>query len=347
MSLLVPHVDVVKAALGESTIQALTLVFENSSGLPPGTPSDRLRADHPELIDVLDKLGWDRLFLKRDDSNTNYRVSGFALPLIDPRRATKLLECMNSAYVYMQGYYKEHLRKPLLTRKLVEVVSGNENEVLEALCYMQDIDGWHSGLANDFPLPSESAITVNEQVLVYKTFGDLLARVYEWNYVNPKLKVNSSISDWVSDGVRGQSPGFFNEPGSPKYPSWYEQLDDKKKVLLGEIDIGMRNDLSALPMMGLRALLESVMIEKIGDDGGFEAKLGRFEKGGYVTPQHADSIRKVLDAGHASMHRTYFPNPDDLRTCVEVIQHLMHGLYVLHPKVQSLAANVPPKPSSK
>lgn len=347
MTLLVPHVEVVKAALGESTMQALTLIFENSFGMPPNVPSARFRADHPELMNVLDKLGWDRFWLKRDDSNTSYRVSGFALPLIGSPRAAQLLECMNAAYVYLQGYYNEHLGEPLLTRKLVEVVGGNEKDVLEALCYMQDIDGWHSGMAGDFPFNKDSTFVVNEQVLICKTFGELLARVYEWNYVNPKHKAKNSISDWMSIGARGQSPGFFNETGSTEYPSWYEQLDDTKKTLLGEIDIGMRNDLSALPMMGLRALLESVMIERVGDDGGFEAKLGRFEKHGYVTPQHAESIRKVLDAGHAAMHRTYFPSTDDLQTCAEVIKHLMHGLYVLQPKVQFLAANVPPRPSSK
>jgi len=347
MSLLVPHVDVVKAALGESVIQALMLVFTNSSGMPPSTHSARFRADHPELMNVLDTLGWDRFFLKRDDSNSSYRISGFALPLIDSPRAAQLLEYMNSAYVYMQVYYKEHLREPLLTRKLVEVVGGNEKDVLEALCYMQDIDGWHSGLPHKFPLAENSTFTVNEQVLVCKSFGDLLARVYEWNYVNPKHKVENSISDWITVGARGQSPGFFNEAGSTEYPTWYEQLDDKKKTLLGEIDIGMRSDLSALPMMGLRALLESLMIERVGDAGGFEAKLIRFQESGFVTLQHAGSIRKVLDAGHASMHRTYFPNADDLRTCAEIVKHLLHGLYVLHPKVQSLAANVPQRQGLK
>jgi len=347
MNLIVPHVDVVKAALSASAIQALTLIFENSSGAPPSTPRDRFRADHTELMHVLDALESDGLFLKRDVSQKNYRVTGFALPLIGAPRAVRLLECMNSAYAYMQEYYKEHLRDPLITRKLVEMVSGNEKDVLEALCYMQDINGWWSGLPADFPFSQDGALTVNEQVLVTKTFGELLASVYEWNYVNPKRKAKTSVRDWLAGGASGHSLGIFNDVSSSEYPEWYEQLDDAKKALLGEIDIGLRNDQSALPMMGLRALLESVMIDRVGDCGGFDRKLSRFQESGFVTPQHADSIRKVLDAGHAAMHRTYFPNADDLRTCVEVIKHLMHGVYVLHPKVQVLAANVPPRPGAK
>jgi len=139
----------------------------------------------------------------------------------------------------------------------------------------------------------------------------------------------------------GQSHGLFNGTNASNYPEWYEELDDKKKALLNEIDSSLRNDLSALPMMGLRALLESVMVERVGDDGGFEAKLKLFEKNGYVTSQHADIIRKVLDAGHASMHRTYFPSVGDLDTGAEVVKHLLHGIYVLHPKVQGVAANTP------
>lgn len=346
MALVVPHVDIVKASLGETTIQVLSIIFANSSGVPPSTPLTRFRADHPELMDELNKLGWSGFFLKRDEVKDKYRISGYALPLIDSSDAVQLLECMRAAYEFMQAYYKEHLREPLLTQNLINSVGQNRELVLSAFCYMQDIDGWWSSLSNEFPISVDSTITVNEQILLYKSFGDFLARAYEWNYVNPKDKA-SAAGGFSLQRVTGKSPSVFNDASASKYPKWYDKLDDKKKALLIEINFSIQNDLSALPMMGLRALLDSVMIEHVGDEGGFEEKLCRFEKNGYVTYQHANVLRKVLDAGHASMHRTYFPNVDDLGTCVDVVTHLLNGVYVLHPKVQDLAANTPPRPKSK
>lgn len=343
MTLIVPHVDIVKAALGETAIQALSLIFASSSGIPPGTPLTRFRADHPELMDNLDKLGWAGLFLKRDDTKKEYRISGCALPLVDSPRTVQLVECMSEAYKFMQTYYKEHLGEQLLTKSLISAIGIKKEIALEALCYMQDIGGWWNSLSHEFPSGEASSFCVNEQVLVHQSFVDLLARIYEWEYVNPKNKA-STVSNLLGLGSGGISSGFFSRSGSAEYPEWYEELDDKKKALLSEIDVSMRNDLSGLPMMGMRALLEGVMIEHVGDCGSFERNIDKFEKNGFITSQHANILRKVLDAGSASMHRTYFPNVADLGTCVEVVKHLLHGVYVLHPKVQDLAANTPPRP---
>lgn len=345
MALVVPHVEKVKAALGEATIRTLSLIFEGSKGIPPGAPDARFRADHPELMDVLNTLGWSGVFLKQDHSKGTYRISGYALPLVDTPHSIQLLECMDAAYVHLKAYYNEHLREPLSTKTLINLVGGNDALVLEAFCYLRDIDGWWSGLSNDFPLDPNSTVTVNEQVLVYKSFGDLLARVYEWHYVNPTATAGIS-PDWPEQRTRGNSPGIFSEPNTTPYPDWFNKLDDSKKALLIEIDVNLRNDLSALPMMGMRALLDNVMVERVGDIGGFEEKLKEFAKNGYVTEQHADILRTVLDAGHASMHRTYFPNADDLNTCADVIKHLLQGIYILHPKVQGLAANTPKRPKA-
>ena len=207
---------------------------------------------------------------------------------------------------------------------------------------MRDVDGWWSGLSNDFPHDPNSTVTVNEQVLVIKSLGDLFARVYEWHYINPH-KATSPIVVWPQSVV-SSAPGFFSEPSDSHYPEWFDKLDDSKKALLIEIDINLQNDLSALPMMGMRALLDTVMVDAIGDAGGFEKKLQKFVENGYVTPQHADILRVVLDAGSASMHRTYFPNSEDLKTCADVVKHLLEGVYILKPKVQSVAANTPPRP---
>jgi hypothetical protein len=214
MHLLVPHIDEVKDSLGEAAIQALSLVFNNSNGMPPSTPSTRFRADHPELMDRLDKLAGEGLFLKRDDSHSSYRVSCFALPLIGSPHAIQLLECMSTAYEHLEIYYKEHLREPLSVLELIKFSGSNSELAHEALCYMYDVDGWSAGSSSAFPTDSDSTVIINEQVLNYSSFGNLLARVYEWNYVNPKHTSTSTASDNLQDleSESGPESGYGRAP---------------------------------------------------------------------------------------------------------------------------------------
>jgi type I restriction enzyme M protein len=79
----------------------------------------------------------------------------------------------------------------------------------------------------------------------------------------------------------------------------------------------------------------------INDKGSFRENLKEFRKAGHVTDRDADLIEKVIDVGHASTHRAYFPNELDLRVCIDVVKHLMHGIYALKPKMDVVAKSTP------
>lgn len=342
----IPHTDVVKKSLGDSTLELLKTIFDQSSGLPPGVPIIRFRADYPQWMDELSNMGHSGFLLKPDYTKETYRASAYVLPLIESIRASEILTCMEEVYKYLQSYYDRYLRLPIRVDQLKENVKIEHTLLLESLCYMRDVDGWWSSLNNDFPLEENSTVIVNEQVLKYDSFVDLISRVYEWNYVNPKKRAESWLQEERRENPKGNN-GFFTDDEYAEYPTWFSELDDSKKAFIGEIDIAIRNALLALPTIGLRTLLERVMVEHIGEEGGFSEKLKRFEDNGYVTALHADILKKVLDVGHASAHRAYFPNEGDVKTCVEVVKYLMHGLYVLHPKVQELSKNTPIDPRKR
>ena len=337
------HIDVVKKSLGDSTLELLKTIFDESTGLPPGVPATRFRANYPKWMDELNNMGHSGFLLKPDYTKDTYRVSAYVLPLIESEHTSEILTCTEVVYKYLQRYYDEHLRQPISTDQLTEIVKIERALLLESLCYMRDIDGWWSSLGNDFPLEENSMVVVNEQVLKYDSFADLISRVYEWNYVNPKERAETWGREERTKNSN-ENDGFFTADEFAEYPTWFSELDDSKKAFIGEIDVAIRSALLALPTIGLRTLLERVMVEHIGEAGGFAEKLRRFEENGFVTVLHADSLRKVLDVGHASAHRAYFPNEEDVKTCVEVVKHLMHGLYVLHPKVQEMSKNTPIDP---
>ena len=82
--------------------------------------------------------------------------------------------------------------------------------------------------------------------------------------------------------------------------------------LMREIYTALHGDCLSLAAMGVRALLESVMIHRVTDDGTFQKNLCDFERQGHITLNQRGVLGATLEAGHASIHRDYAPSHDDL-----------------------------------
>ncbi len=113
--------------------------------------------------------------------------------------------------------------------------------------------------------------------------------------------------------------------------------------LLIEIYVALRNDQRALAAMGVRALLESIMIEKIGDQGMFLENLNKFEEAGYVSRIQRERLETILEAGHAAMHRLYNPSEEDLITLVDITESIVESIYTHGAKVERLKKRIPPR----
>lgn len=181
----VRYVDEAKKSLGDSTLELLRTIFEQSGGLPPSVPATRFRARYPKWMDTLHDMSHSGFLLKSDYTKDTYRVSAHALPLLESQHASEIIACMDAVYNYLRQYYGDHLHQPITANQLKEAVKIEQTLLLESLCYMRDVDRWWSGLGNDFPLEGGSTVVINEQVLQYSSFGELISRVYERNYVTP------------------------------------------------------------------------------------------------------------------------------------------------------------------
>ncbi|WP_414649130.1 DUF4145 domain-containing protein [Collimonas sp.] len=60
-----------------------------------------------------------------------------------------------------------------------------------------------------------------------------------------------------------------------------------------------------LAVLGIRALPEHIMVEKIGDQGSFEENLAAFHAAGSISSVQRSAMSPAIQAGHASMHRAY------------------------------------------
>lgn len=132
-------------------------------------------------------------------------------------------------------------------------------------------------------------------------------------------------------------------------PDWYYQLswvkladlgklpDLTKRELLGEIYSALGAGSTRLALMGIRALLEHIMIEQVGDQGSFAQNLAAFEKKGCISSLQRASLSRIIDAGHASMHRAYKPSIEDVMFCLDVTELLIASIYIHPARSQQMA----------
>jgi hypothetical protein len=133
-------------------------------------------------------------------------------------------------------------------------------------------------------------------------------------------------------------------------PDWFAELwmelsggDDFVETLLKEIYVALQNNLPSLAAMGVRALLERVMISKTGDQGTFAANMAAFEKLGFVSRIQRERVEAILEAGHATIHRSFTPSTTDVITLVDIAEHIVETVYLHESKIAALNKRVPPR----
>ena len=96
-----------------------------------------------------------------------------------------------------------------------------------------------------------------------------------------------------------------------------------------------------LATMGIRALIENIMIENIGDQGTFGKNLDKFEVEGFVSKIQKEAIKSVLEAGHATIHRNFKPTKENLTQLMDITENIVESIYIN--KINASKIIVPPR----
>jgi hypothetical protein len=143
---------------------------------------------------------------------------------------------------------------------------------------------------------------------------------------------------------------YYPSPVSRKEPEWLSWMDligskeeNELVSLLREVYQAAAGGQHRIAAMGIRALLEQVMILNVGDLGGFDRKLDAFQAGGYISAIQRGAMRATLDVGDAAMHRAYKPNEQDLNTALDIVEGVMAAIYAHREAAEQLAGRVPPR----
>jgi hypothetical protein len=126
-------------------------------------------------------------------------------------------------------------------------------------------------------------------------------------------------------------------------PRWLTLLNSQLtiKKLLKEIYQALQNDAPSLAAMGIRAAIETIMVEKAGDQGTFSKNLNEFESKGYISKVQLKILETTLEIGHASIHRGFTPKTEHLEVAIDAIESLVHRLYLLEQRAKETDEVIP------
>ena len=122
---------------------------------------------------------------------------------------------------------------------------------------------------------------------------------------------------------------FFPPQPSREMPSWVDDLPVEQtqvRQLLNEVYRALSEGQTWLVAMGCGALIDMFVLARIGDVGGFKAKLDRLEKENYLSSKDRIVVEAALEVRHDATHRQYRPSVKDCERCLGITENLLHRL---------------------
>lgn len=118
-------------------------------------------------------------------------------------------------------------------------------------------------------------------------------------------------------------------------------IKDVISDLLDEIYVALHSECPRVAAMGIRALIEHVIIDKVGDQGNFQKNLIEFENKGFLSSSEKTILDTALEVGHASIHRDHRPALDVLNSCLDIVESLINRLYLWPLQADSIKKTIP------
>lgn len=138
------------------------------------------------------------------------------------------------------------------------------------------------------------------------------------------------------------SENTFNPPSQARpRPEWWAELPAPLRQLLEEIHTVLEQTPGALPVMGIRALIDRFMLETVGDMGSFEQKLLAMQHQGIISAHDKRRLRVIIDAGNAASHQGTAFGPRRIHDMLNCVEALLRAHWVLGPRLRELEAEIP------
>jgi hypothetical protein len=141
---------------------------------------------------------------------------------------------------------------------------------------------------------------------------------------------------------------YFPPPVSRHQPRWvWLYLASDFQGVIAEIYRSLDANNHRLPMMGARTLIDMLMVDKVGDVGTFNEKLKELEGIGVISSANREVLAAALDVGNAAAHRGHTPKADEVNAVMDIVENLLHAVYVLPNMAKNLKKTTPPRRGKK
>jgi len=138
---------------------------------------------------------------------------------------------------------------------------------------------------------------------------------------------------------------YFPPAVSRRPPKWRYKLPNDLRLLLEEIYRSLDSENLRLPMMGARALVDMLILDKVGDVGGFKEKLKKLEQAQVISSQGREVLYAALDVGNAAAHRGHAASESEVEAVMDIVENMLQAVYVFPEMAAKLKASTPARKS--
>jgi hypothetical protein len=311
----------------------LLKLFDPSDYGQIGVNARRFRADHPEAIpslDVCERIG----FIRRDAEK--YFITLLGVTQLNAYETREFFDTAENLHHALRIRYLAEPGCAVKVYDLAREVGLDFRQVFQCLFLMRECPQWWEGFCNADAIddPTTASIVPGEGVLVQPSFK---TRVREWESTGRQFRLNAC--GVFSPALPAVPAGFGSENHLSEELA--RVLPTDQVILLREVIKAVENELLTLASMGLRAVIDMVCTDQIGDPGGFQKKVDALLKAGIITKVQSSILLTVVDVGNASAHRGYAPDNSDINTVIGVVEDLLKCVY-LHPSRAAVLAQKTP-----
>lgn len=346
---MIARIEGAKRNLGPLKIEILSAIFESQETVSEGVGAKRFRADHKEWIRELEDIESKHTLIRRtNDERDVYYVTPYSLPLLESRKAARILEAMEAVLSKLQEFYSDRLNERVEVEELLGIDEIEDEDLRHALYFLSEAHGVFSSRSADFPYAKASNCHLYEGVIRVESSLDILCQYYD-QFDGPKSAMMPQDLLY-SDFSYGQldSPSIINAclQGEERLQH-INFLDQDEKRVMQEIEQALRLGLVSLSAMGIRTLFDFYLQKKLPGYQNFSSGLKELRKQGDISTLDVDLISPVIDLGHAAAHRGHAPSIEDLEVCIRVYARLILGERELQAMVGDLAKRTPQRKNKK
>ncbi len=118
-------------------------------------------------------------------------------------------------------------------------------------------------------------------------------------------------------------------------PSWLEEFDLSTDALENSLEAQLREVYTAFDqksfwicVMGVRAVIETLMVSNIGDQGSFSKNLSEFSKRGFIGEPQRLALEQAIDVGSAAIHRGTQASESKALQAIQIAENVIESVMI-------------------